>query len=49
MVEMVEIPFVMKKLKINNFLTMLGYNVNISFLTDMLPYAPICGTKVGPS
>jgi len=25
----------------------LGYKVNISFLTEKLPYSQICGTKVG--
>jgi len=44
-------PFLMKKLKMNNFLiilVLLGYKVNISLLTEKLPYFQICGTKVGP-
>ena len=27
----------------------LGYKVNISFMTEKLPYSQICGTKLGTS
>jgi len=27
----------------------LGYNVNISFLTEKIPHSQICGIKLGPS
>jgi len=45
-------PFLNKKLKNKAFSDnpgFLGYKVNISFLTDKLPYSQICGIKVGTS
>jgi len=40
----------MKKIKNKYFsdnLGFLGYKVNITFLTEKLPYSQICGTKLG--